>query len=166
MTRIDLALDRMKFARAYTCGLIDTIPQDDWFRMPPGCPSHVAWQVGHLAFAEWRMWLFRYRGERPEDAQLISQDYMKLFGIESVPTADTTVYPSSAEIRATFDRVHEAVLVQAKSHDEANYDQPLTISHRLCKTRGECLHWASAHEMMHAGQIGLLRRMLGNKPLW
>ena len=112
------------------------------------------------------MWLFRYRGERPEDAQILPPNYAALFGIESVPTADTAAYPTTTEIRATLDRVHEAVLAQAPTHDDAHYDQPLAVPHRLCKTRGECLYWASAHEMMHVGQIGLLRRLLGNKPLW
>lgn len=166
MTRIDNAISRMQFARQYTTELIDTIPAEDWFRMPAGCPTHVAWQVGHLAMAEMRMFLFRYRGDRPGDDEILPPSYRTLFGIESSPSPDVSIYPTAAEIRATFDRVHAAVLEQVPTHSEADFDLPLTFPHRLCNTRGECLDWASMHEMTHAGQIGLLRRLLGNKPLW
>jgi hypothetical protein len=36
----------------------------------------------------------------------------------------------------------------------------------LCKTKLECLHWCSHHEAVHAGQIGLIRRLLGYPPIW
>ena len=34
------------------------------------------------------------------------------------------------------------------------------------KSKIECLHWCSAHEMIHAGQIALLRRLFGQSPIW
>lgn len=36
----------------------------------------------------------------------------------------------------------------------------------LAKTKMESLLWCAHHEMLHAGQIGLLRRQLGYAPLW
>jgi hypothetical protein len=30
----------------------------------------------------------------------------------------------------------------------------------------EFLRWCGHHEMTHAGQIGLIRRMLGLSPVW
>ena len=34
------------------------------------------------------------------------------------------------------------------------------------KTKIDTLRWCGDHELIHAGQIGLLRRLLGHKPVW
>ena len=47
--RLSFALKQIDFARSYTLGIINEIDEAAWFTMPPGCPTHVAWQVGHLA---------------------------------------------------------------------------------------------------------------------
>ena len=45
--RLQIAIDQVKFARQYTLSLIHEIDPADWFRLPTGGVSHVAWQVGH-----------------------------------------------------------------------------------------------------------------------
>jgi hypothetical protein len=49
---------------------------------------------------------------------------------------------------------------------DANLDRALTKPHRFVKTYYGSLMWCGQHEMMHAGQIGLLRRLLGYPPIW
>jgi hypothetical protein len=166
MSRLQLATDQIVFARNYTIRLLDQTPVNDWFRQPPGGVSHVAWQVGHLAFAEYRLALWRIRGPQPQDADLISEKHRTLFGAESVPDADPTKYPSQAEIRAVFDRVHEEVFRELRALDERELDQPVPHPHPYAKTKLLALLWCAHHEMVHAGQIGLLRRQLGHSPLW
>jgi hypothetical protein len=73
MSRVTTALTNIVFARKYTLRFLDALPDADWFRMPPGGVTHVAWQVGHLAFAEYRLALERIRGPRPDDANLLSE---------------------------------------------------------------------------------------------
>ena len=120
MSRLQLAIEQIVFARNYTIGLLDQTPADEWFRQPPGGVSHVAWQVGHIAFSEYRLALWRIRGERPGDAVLFSPDFKHLFGADSVPQADSTYPP--AELRAVLDRVHEQVLRELPGLDEAELD--------------------------------------------
>jgi hypothetical protein len=67
MSRLQLAIEQIVFARNYTIGLLDQTPMTESYRQPPGGVSHVAWQVGHIAFAEYRLALWRIRGERPTD---------------------------------------------------------------------------------------------------
>jgi hypothetical protein len=38
-------------------------------------------------------------------------------------------------------------------------------AHPMFKTKGEAIRWSVQHEFIHAGQIGLLRRLLGAAPL-
>jgi DinB superfamily len=165
MSRLQLAIEQILFARNYTIGLLDQTPVVEWFRQPPGGVSHIAWQVGHLAFAQYRMALWRIRGTQPQDDGLFSQEFVRLFGANSVPDADPTKYPSQPEIKAVFDRVHEQVLRELPGLDEAELDQPVAHPHPLAKTKLQGLVWCAHHEMLHAGQIGLLRRQLGYAPL-
>lgn len=166
MSRIRTAIQQMAFARRYTLSLLNTIPAEQWFVMPQPGTTHVAWQVGHLAMAQYRLCLERWRGVRPEDEALIPTPFLNLFLRDSVPNADAAAYPPAAEIRAVFDRVYDFTMNAVAGYDEAEFDLPVRTPHKLCATRGECLFWASAHEMLHAGQIGLLRRLLGHKPVW
>lgn len=166
MSRLQLAIEQIAAARNYTIGLLDQTPTTEWFRQPPGGVSHIAWQVGHLAMAEYRLALERIRGPQPQDAGLISDDFLRLFARESTPDSDPAKYPSRDEIRAVFDRVHEQALRELRGLDERELDQPVLKPHKLAKTKLWSLLWCAQHEMIHAGQIGLLRRQLGHPPIW
>src|SRR5579864_7278444 len=108
MSRLQLAIEQIVFARNYTIGLLDQTKTDDWFRMPTSGVSHVGWQVGHIAFSEYRLALWRIRGSQPQDDALFSPEFKRLFGADSVPEANSAYPPD--EIRAALDRVHEQVL--------------------------------------------------------
>lgn len=166
MSRLSDAFDQMVLVRRFTNEMLATIPESDWFHMPPQGVTHVAWQVGHLAMAEFKLMLERQRGSQRGDEQLITPAFLAAFARMSVVDPDPAKYPSLAEIRATFDRVHERVLVEVPTYLDSDLDAPLTVSHRICKTRIDFLRWCSAHEMSHAGQIGLLRRLFGHAPIW
>ncbi len=106
MSRLRLAIDQIVFARNYTIDLVDQIPTEQWFRMPSGNVSHIGWQIGHLAFAEYRLALWRLRSVRTEDTILIPQQFLQLFGANSDTEPETDKYPTQTETRATMDRVH------------------------------------------------------------
>jgi hypothetical protein len=166
VSRISDALAQIELARKYTRELLDTFAEDEWFKMPSEGVTHLAWQVGHLASAEYFLCLTRARGFKPEDLEFITPEFRKTFGRGSEAVPDPAAYPSVAAIRATFDRVHEQVLREVPTFDDADLDGPIDPPHRICKTKIECLRWCALHEMTHAGQIGLLRRLFGHAPVW
>jgi DinB superfamily len=166
MSRLQLAIDQIVFARNYTIGLLAQTKTEDWFRLSAGGVSHIAWQVGHLAFAEYRLALWRIRGQQLRDADLITDKLVRLFGPESVPDPDAAKYPIQTEIRAFLDGVHEQVLRELPGLDEGEMDQAVPHPHPFAKTKLSALLWCAHHEMLHAGQIGLLRRQLGYTPIW
>jgi hypothetical protein len=49
---------------------------------------------------------------------------------------------------------------------EAELDQTVPHPHPFATTKLLALLWCAHHEMLHAGQIGLLRRLLGYPPIW
>ena len=61
---LQLAIAQIRFAREYTLSLLDTIPEERWFEQPVGAASHVAWQVGHLAMAQYGLCLLDRKSTR------------------------------------------------------------------------------------------------------
>ncbi len=166
MNRVQMALEQIVFARNYTLWLLGETPAAEWYRVPPGGVSHIAWQVGHIAFAEYRLALFRIRGKQPQDESLLPPEFLRVFGPNSVPDTDPAKQIAPTEIRAVLDGIHAQVLRQLPGLDDAELDQAVPQPHRFATTKGKALLWCAHHEMVHAGQIGLLRRSFGHAPLW
>lgn len=165
MTRIDPLVSGIASARKYTESLLDSLQPDDWFRQPAEGVTHVAWQVGHLAAAEYHLCMVRIRGRRESDAEVIPEPFLGLFGRSSTPQPDPAVYPAPEEIRGVLDRVHARALEELTTLDESVLDEPVEPAHPMFSTKGGALAFFPQHEMLHAGQIGLLRRLFGSTPL-
>ncbi len=164
MSRLAEALEQMDFTRRYTLKRVDGVPLSEWFTIPPGGVSHIAWQVGHLAFAEYGLCLDRLRPRTHADQSLISDTFLLAFARDSQPASATGF--TAVEIRAVFDRVHARVMEELPTYPDADLDLPLLKPHSLVATRIGILRYAPLHEMIHCGQIALIRRMLGNAPIW
>jgi hypothetical protein len=166
-TRISALIDALVFARGYTIDLLATIPEADWFTVPAGCPSHVAWQVGHLAFAEARLVVERVGGRTEVGGGVLPPEFVTLFARNSVPEPRPAGHPPPDEIRRVLDRVHEAALRTLRDTTDAGLETLVPGSpHRFCRTKADFARWVSHHEFLHAGQIGLIRRLLGTGPVW
>jgi len=166
MSRLSMALAEIVAARKYTNELLDAIEIDDWFRMPTPAVTHIAWQVGHLAIAQYNLALKRVRGELPADSALIPAEYAALFGRGSQPTANAGQYPGPYELRDAFDRVFARVVDETPGLPDAVLDEPSLPPHHVFGNKLGALLWSARHEMLHAGQIGLLRRLLGAPAAW
>jgi hypothetical protein len=162
---LQLAIQQIEFARAYTLSILAEIDEGMWFTMPQGCPTHVAWQVGHLAMAEYGLCLFRMRGRQEVDLELMTSGFRKLFSRGTVPEADASKYPLPTEIRATLDRVHAQVLKESQGWTEEQLAEPVDMPYAVHANKLGGLLFCSHHEMLHAGQLGLLRRLLGQQPM-
>ena len=163
--RLDLAVSQIQFARNYSLQLLDDVPESDWFREVDGCPTHLAWQAGHLAMAQYALTMVRIRGKEPEDEELLSKNFFRAFQKGTSPTFSTEAYPSVREIRDTLSRVHEASLQELARQDDVSLDVKLPEPHAVFDTKLGSVFFCSAHEMLHAGQIGLIRRILGRDPI-
>ncbi len=163
--RLDLALGQIRFAREYTLSLIADIDAGDWFRQPVGGVSHVAWQIGHVAMAQYGLCLFRMRGRAAIDSNLMSSTFRKKFSKGTTPDPDPGGNPPVEEIRGVLDRVFEQTLLELPGFSESQLDEPVDMPYTAFATKYGALLFCSHHEMLHAGQIGLLRRQLGKSPV-
>ena len=163
--RQETAARHIVSARQYTMTLLDDLSEDEWFWTPQPSVSHVAWQVGHLAFAQYGLMLFRQRGRLSEDSELMSGKFRKTFAKGTTPSPERNRYPDRIEILETLDRIHIQALTELATFDESSLDEPVDEPWSTFATRYGALLFAGDHEMLHAGQIGLLRRLMGKSPI-
>lgn len=165
MSMLSAAIAQMKFSRSYTMGIVETIDKSQWLRMPSEGVTHVGWQVAHLAMADYRLGMERIRGARPADEQLISTDFLTKYGKGSIPDPDPANNLTPDEILAVVDRVRHQMLSELAELPEDELDRPPLKEHPLFTTKLGSLQWCASHELIHAGQLALLRRLFGQDPL-
>ncbi len=165
MPNLQHAIQRLQRTRDYTNQLLAGVEENLWFIMPAGCPSHIAWQVGHIAMAQYAVCLMRVRDAQPGDREIMSRPFRKQFSKGSTPEAVLASEFTVETIRGTLDAVHAQVMKELPTFDEDELHQPLAAPHEMFDTKIAALYFAADHEMLHAGQIGLLRRMLGHEPV-
>lgn len=158
--RLEMAMRQIEFARGYTLRLLEDLTDDQWFACSVDYPTHVAWQVGHLAMSEYGLTLFRQRGRVSEDLDLMSGKFRKLFLRGSVPKAQRDAYPDPAEILEVLDRVHRQMRKEVPTF-ESILDDEIGPPHAAFANKLGALMFCSHHEFLHAGQIGMLRRSMG-----
>ncbi len=164
-TRLEIAVKNIEFARRYTIQLLEDVQADEWFQAPVSGVTHLAWQVGHIAMAQYALTMLRLRGKEPSDQALISNDFFRRFKKGTTPSPAPDDYPPMEEIWAVFHRVHEQALKELAGYTDQDLDVSLPEPHAVFDTKLGSVFFCSSHEMLHAGQIGLLRRLLGKTPV-
>ena len=165
--RIIYQLER---TRVLSLQMIERVPHDRWFEMPSGV-THVAWNVGHMAIAEYFLGLVFIRGARDGDRDFIPESYVELFGYGSVATSDASAYPTPSEILDVLGSVHRTLLDEIRAMPAEELDEKCIFlkgefdHHPIFEQKGAALEWLTYHEHVHIGTIGLLRRELGSKPI-
>jgi hypothetical protein len=163
--RLELVLRRIQFTRQYTMSLLEDLKSEDWFWMPDSFPTHIAWQLGHIAMSHYGLTLFRQRGRNREvDQNLMSGKFRKLFMKGTIPQPRSESHPSPDEILEVLDKVYSQTVNELPTF-ESILDEAVEAPHSAFATKHGSLLFAADHEMLHAGQIGMLRRMMGKKPL-
>jgi len=163
--RLESAIDRIRFSRLYTGRFLSGLTDEEWFWCPGEFTTHIAWQVGHIAVAQYNLCLRRVRGRTPADEAIVSDSFIEAFKLGSQPAASPADNPPLCEIRRVFDAVHQQVLDELATRNEAELDVPVEQPHPVFKTKLEAVEYAPPHELVHAGQIALLRRLMGKPAL-
>lgn len=160
------AQGQIRFARQYVLELLEQTPRERWFETPPGAPSNLAWQVGHLAVSQYGLLMFRQRGRRPEDLDLIPGRFRKAFARGSDPKAVSPELYSADQLYQRLAEVHSQALgCLAAISDGADLLEPIDMPYAVYPVKLGAILFCPLHEQIHAGQIGLLRRLLGLSPV-
>jgi hypothetical protein len=159
------AMGQIQFARQYTLGLLDATPKEDWFQIPNGLPTNVAWQIGHLAVSQYGLLMFRVRGRSPDDLSLIPGKFRKKYSRQTTPTSDESVQPTADELIEKLATVHDLALAELASVDPIVLLDPIDEPYAAYPIKLGAILFCPLHEHIHIGQIGLIRRGLGLEPV-
>tara|TARA_R110002073_G_scaffold177188_7_gene335127 strand:- start:1220 stop:1780 length:561 start_codon:yes stop_codon:yes gene_type:complete len=159
------AIGQIKFARNYTLELLANTPQELWFKIPKGMPTNVAWQVGHLAVSQYGLLMFRIRGRGPDDLELIPGKFRKAYGRSSVPSDDPSSQPTADELLARLAQVHEQSMQVLDAVTPEVLLEPVDMPYAAYPNKLGGVLFCPIHEGIHAGQLGILRRMHGLDPV-
>ena len=161
----DLMLAQMKWVRQYTLQLIQSVPDELWYVIPSGAPSHLAWQVGHLAVAQYGLMLFRQRGRAAGDMEIMPGWLRKQFGKGSVPANIDRAVAQPADLLHFLALIHNQACSEVAVLPEKTLAEPTEMPFAAYPTKFGALLFCPIHESIHAGQIGVLRRLHGLEPL-
>lgn len=159
MLRATLA--QIDFARRYTRELLAATPRELWFTRPPGTPAHVAWQVGHLTVSQYGLLMFRIHGRRDDDLELIPGKFRKAFGRGSDPSRDSAEQLSADELVDRFELINDRAIAGLDGIDSNVLLEPVEMPYAAYPIKLGAILFCPLHEQIHAGQIGLTRRLLG-----
>lgn len=160
-TMLEAAIGQIKFAREYCLELLDQTPNELWFEMPVGLPTHIAWQVGHLTVSQYGLLMFRIRGRSPDDLELIPSRFRKAYSRSSQPSPDTYRQPSASELRERMGIVYDRSLAELAAIAPKTLMEPVDMPYAAYPNKLGAILFCPIHEHTHIGQIGLLRRALG-----
>ncbi len=164
-SRLQSAINTIRGSRVFTSQFLKDLGDGEWFWSPPQYTTHLAWQVGHIATAQYSLCLCRARGRTSADESLISDKFMETFTLGSKPMGDPAQNPPLDEIKRVFNAVHEQTIAELAGRTDAELDLPLDEPHPRFKTKLAAVEFSPLHEMVHAGQIAMLRRLMGKAPL-
>ncbi len=135
-------------------------PADWTFQVVPGT-NHALWFAGHMATAD----NYFISQIAPEHAKKLD-DWDKLFGMGSKPTNDPDDYPPVAEVHDAMRERRGVLLELLRDRTDADLNgPPATGASDFLPDLGSIFEIAGWHEAMHMGQVTLVRRALGHRPL-
>jgi hypothetical protein len=170
------ALGQIDWARRYTLELLAATPRELWLERPESVdpaggppirlPTHIAWQVGHLAVSQYGLLMFRIHGRRDEDLDLIPGRFRKAYARGSDPTATLAGQCSADELFDRLETVHRtAIDGLTRNFDPAVLLDPVDMPYAVYPIKLGAVLFCPLHEQIHSGQIGLIRRCLGLPPI-
>jgi hypothetical protein len=161
LTMLRAAIAQIEFARRYTRELLDATPRELWFTRIEAIPTFVAWQIGHLTVSQYGLLMFRIHGRRDADLDLIPSRFRKAFGRGSDPSSGSISHFSADDLIQRLDEVHAQAIGGLEGIDPSILLEPVEMPYAAYPVKLGAILFCPLHEQIHAGQIGLIRRLLG-----
>ena len=154
---MEIAIDRLKWARGFTETLIEGVPDEQLTYRVGGKGNHALWVMGHLAVIDDRI-LSTLTGSPRE----LPERYYELFAPGSQPSGDAKDYPSRSELAELMRAGRRRLLAWVGTFDEETGGTPTPEPMRRFAPDWISLAFSMAsHDMLHAGQVAAVRTALG-----
>ncbi|QDT56614.1 DinB superfamily protein [Caulifigura coniformis] len=136
----------------------DLTPEQRLYRICPDA-NCVDWLVGHLILTEQR---FHALFEAKSPA--LPEGFDTLFARDDVATRRSE-YGDTSGLMKLFDENRNITIERVSEFTQEELIVPLSKPHPRFSTLGEAAIFCSIHITMHAGQMSMIRRMLGKPPV-
>lgn len=158
---IENGLTLLSMSRYTFDQMLDTLPDDAWLTVPVDQANHALWITGHLAWADAHL-LASLGGP----ADLVPADWLATFGWGSACTNEASVYPDADQVREKGHRARQAVrdFFLALPDEQALAPAPDVLK-KMVRQLGGVPGFIAAHEMLHCGQLSVIRKQLGLPPV-
>jgi hypothetical protein len=155
--------DQLDGTRGWTLRLIADVRGDDWTFAPRPGLAHPLWTIGHLAVSQDVLIHVRVLGRG-----ILPADFTRHFPMGgAIPSAAEYAYPPVEEVRRIMDETHAKTLAAVRRMSDAVLAEPCGgkdgAPHPHYADKLGAVTHAARHEAFHAGQIALIRRMLGKQ---
>ena len=146
------------FNLQYTQMLLADVTQEKMCEQPGGIPNHPAWILGHLGSS------CNFIGQLLGFDPVCPPEWDKLFGMDSQPTTDPSLYPSKDELIKKLQEGH-ARAAQAFGEvtaEDLQKASPIESLAPMFPTVGDLtVFMLTTHEAIHLGQLSAWRRAQG-----
>lgn len=134
---------------------------EEWTHQVAPNSNHALWFVGHMGVTD-NFFLSMLDSSKVKDAE----GYAERFGIGSQPVDDASAYPPVEEVLGYMRERRAALLEILDQMSEGDLGRSVPEGAPAMWTDfASVLETAIWHETMHAGQVTVARRALGNAPL-
>lgn len=141
--------------------LTEITTDEDWLKTPVVGSNHTMWIIGHLAICD-NFFIARVNPEK----SIPNDDFIRLFGKGSQPTYNVSDYPPKEKVLEYFNERRSAFLDLLEECSDEDFDRATPEgSPAFMPNVGAVFQMSVWHESLHTGQLTLIHRMLGQKPV-
>jgi hypothetical protein len=141
-----------------TYGYLDDITSAEMLVRPLPDANHIAWALGHVISAEYRL----AEGALPGSMPKLPEGFMEKHTKDTAGKDDPAAFLSKEEYFSIAKQIRAGTLAALEKMSDADLEQP--VSGRVppfVKCAGDCFVTIGSHWSLHAGQWALVRRNLG-----
>lgn len=153
-----------EFNRYYLQNLLAEVPKSSMDELAFEGAHSVRWILAHLAIAA------DYGLVQFGETMAMPGEWHQAYGPTSQPGSHPTVLPSKADLVAAIDRGYTQLVELARNANVDSMAQSHTVEllrNTPLKSKGDIVaHILATHFATHIGQLSVLRRMSGLKPLF
>jgi uncharacterized damage-inducible protein DinB len=140
---------------------LSDLSDEDLIVRPVSAAHHAAWQIGHLILSESQM----INGVRASSAPALPSEFAARHDKGAAKAGDNTQYYSKSQYLSFMNSLREATLALLSQLSEQDLSKPGPEAMRSYAPKvGSVFLSIANHELMHSGQIAVIRRALG-KPV-
>jgi len=137
--------------------LLDDISEDESMKRGKDNISHIRWQTGHLVYSA------TLTLKMLHDSAEIPEPWYALFGRGSKISDNAKDYPSQKELRDKLYELYDLMEKRLDTITDKELDSKAIIVPGFEPTSCNGALFFCTHEFYHAGQIAVLRKVLGRE---